>query len=97
MIESNDFSGITVEIFPILLSLNKISIHSFSICHNLRKIEIFNDSKLQVFENDAFIYTSIASFRIPYHILTSRKGIFRYFDNLKVAEFDENLEIEEND
>lgn len=57
----------------------------------LKRLEIPNESKLQIIDNKAFSESSTKCFYIPRHIRAICEYAFCYCHHLKILEFDENI------
>lgn len=92
-IASFAFSESKIEKVIIPRPITLIGEKSFHYCQMLKRLEIPNESKLQIIDNKAFSESSIECFYIPRHIRAICEYAFCYCYHLKILEFDENIEM----
>lgn len=87
------FTDLSITNVSIPHQITIISNSSFSDCHSLSKVEIPQNSQLQIIENEAFAGSAIESIFIPSKVKEIGDTIFSECFNLLIIEFGENSEI----
>lgn len=93
MIDFDTFQFTQIERIFIPSHVTDICEEALYECHNLKKVEIAQNSQLKNIQLSAFKFAPITSFFIPRHLTTFNDAFF-CCENLQIIEIEENHDIQ---